>query len=160
MKKIIILMMGIWTDCRGCIIIIISYFWLCFKRVAWIHFYQLFWSSSSRTYVLCWKSSNLFTLSSLGMINFICTFTLIMLFLSTSISCHSGNTFLCKGTIQCRSTTSRQILISHYNATTLSLRHSWRKGWQRKIEVEETDSTKQLGRIKHSTLSKFWWPIV
>jgi hypothetical protein len=29
---------------------------------------------------------------------------------------------LCKETIQCRSTTSGQILIPHYNATTLSLR--------------------------------------
>jgi hypothetical protein len=40
----------------------------------------------------------------------------------TSNSQHSGNTLLCKETIQCRSTTSGRILIPHYNATTLSLR--------------------------------------
>ncbi len=42
--------------------------------------------------------------------------------LSTSTSCHSGHTLLCKETIQCRSTTSGLLLILHYNATTLSLR--------------------------------------
>ncbi len=30
--------------------------------------------------------------------------------------------------------------------------HSWRKGWQCKIEIEEIDWTKWLSRIKHSTL--------
>ncbi len=44
--------------------------------------------------------------------------------LSTSISCHSGNTLLCKETIQCHSTTSGWILIPHYNATTLSMRRT------------------------------------
>ncbi len=46
--------------------------------------------------------------------------------LLTSTSCHSGNTLLCKETIQCRSMTSGQILIPHYNATTLSLRRTLR----------------------------------
>ena len=105
-------MMGIWTDCRGCIIIIIPYFRLCLERVAWIHFCQLFWSSSSETCAPCWRSSNAFTLSCLVMIIFICTFPWTWMSLSTSTSCHSGNTFLCKETIQCHSTTSGQILFS------------------------------------------------
>ncbi len=68
-------MIGIWTDSKGCIILIIPYFWLCLERVDWIHFCQLFWSSSSGTCALCWRSSNLVTLSGLGMIIFICSFT-------------------------------------------------------------------------------------
>ncbi len=59
--------------------------------------------------------------SDLGMIIFICTFPWTLMSLSTSTSCHSGNTLLCKETIQCSSTTSGWILIPHYNATTLSL---------------------------------------
>jgi hypothetical protein len=54
------------------------------------------------------------------MIIFICTFLLCLMSLSSST--HSGNTLLCKETIQCLSTTSGQILIPHYNATTHSLR--------------------------------------
>ncbi len=116
-------MIGIWTDCRGCIIAIIPNSWFfCLERVAWIHFCKLFWSSSSGTCALSWKSNNLFTLSCLGMIILICTFPWSLMSLSTSTSCHSGNTLLCKETIQCRSTTSGQILIPHYDATTLSLR--------------------------------------
>ncbi len=42
--------------------------------------------------------------------------------LSTSTSCHYGNTLLCKETVQCCRATSGKILIPHYNATTLSLR--------------------------------------
>ncbi len=90
--------------------------------VAWIHFCKIFWSSCCGTYVLCCRSCSLFILSCLGMIIFICTFPWTSMSLSTSISCHSGNTFLCEETIQCHSTTSGQILIPHYNATTLSLR--------------------------------------
>jgi hypothetical protein len=89
--------------------------------VAWIYFCKILWSSSSGTYVLCWRSSNLFTLSCLGMIIFISTLPWSSVSLSTSTTCHSGNTLLCKETIQCR-TTSGRILIPHYNATTLSLR--------------------------------------
>ncbi len=89
-----ILMMGIWTDCRGCIIIIIPYFWLCLERVSWICFCQHVWSSSSGTCVLCWRSSNLITLSGLRMIIFISTFTWTTLFLSTSTSCQSWNPLL------------------------------------------------------------------
>ncbi len=155
-------MIGIWTDCRGCIKTIIPNSWFfCLERVAWIHFCKLFLYSSSGTCVSSWRSSNLFTLSWLGMLIFIFTFLWSSMSLSTSTSCHSGNTLLCKETIQCRSTTSRRILIPHYNATTLSLRCTLRKkDWQCKIEAEEIDSTQWLGRIKHSTLSKFWWPIV
>ncbi len=72
--------MGIWAECTGCIIIIIPYFWLRLERVACIHFCQLFWSSSSGTFALCWRSSNLFTLSCLGMIIFIWTFPCLRFF--------------------------------------------------------------------------------
>ncbi len=89
-----ILMMGIWTDCRGCIIIIFPYLWFCLERVAWIHFCQLFWFSFSGTCALCWRSSNLLSLSCLGMIIFICTFPWTSMFLSTSTSCHSEKTLL------------------------------------------------------------------
>ncbi len=73
-------MMGIWTDCRGYIIIIIPYFWLCLERVVWNHFCQLFWSSFSKTCASCWRSSNLFTFSGLGMIIVICIFAWTALF--------------------------------------------------------------------------------
>ncbi len=113
-------MIGIWTDCRGHILDIIPNSWFfCLEWVAWIHFY-----SSSETCGSSWRSSNLFTLSCLGMIIFISTLPWSLISLSTSTSCHSGNTLLCKETIQCCSTTSGQILIPHYNATTLSLRRT------------------------------------
>ncbi len=116
-------MIGVWADCRGCIKTIIPnswFYWL--KRVAWIHFYKLFWSSSSGTCASSWRSSNLFTLSCLGMNIFISNIPLSSISLSSITSCHSGNTLLCKETIQCHSTTSALLLILHYNATTLSLR--------------------------------------
>ncbi len=103
-RRCFILMIGIWADCRGCIKTIIPnslFFYL--ERVAWIHFNKLFWSSSSGTCALSWRSSNLFTLSCLGMIIFICTFLWSLMTLSTSTSCHSGKTLLCKETIQCHS---------------------------------------------------------
>ncbi len=90
---------------------------LLFWEGSWIHF-----CSSSGTFALSWKSSDLFTLSCLGMIIFICTFPWTLMSLSTSTSCHSGNTLLSKETIQGHSTTSGRILIPHYNSTTLSLR--------------------------------------
>ncbi len=119
-------MNGIWTDCSGCIIAIIPNSWFfCLERVAWIHFCKLFWSSSSGACASSWsRSSNLFTLSCLGMIIFICTFPWTLMSLSTSTFFHSGNTLLCKETMQCHSATSGQILIPHYNAITLSLRHT------------------------------------
>ncbi len=99
-------MIGIWTDCRGCIIEIIpNSLFFCLERVAWIHF-----CSSSGTYALSWRSSNLFTLSWLGMIIFIITLPWSSISLSTST--HSGNTLLCKETIQGCSTTSGWILFS------------------------------------------------
>ncbi len=114
------LMIGIWTDCRGCIINIIPNSWFfCLERVAWFYF-----CSFSGTCASSWRSSNLFTLSRLGMIIFISTLPWTLISLSTSTSCHSGNTLLCKETIQCRITTSRLLLIPHYYATTLSLRHT------------------------------------
>ncbi len=114
------LMICIWTYCRGCIIDIIPNSWFfCLERVAWIYF-----CSSSGTCASSWRRSNLFTLSCLGMIIFIRTFPWTLNSLSTSTSCHSGNTLLCKVTIQCCSTTSGKILIPYYNATTLSLRRT------------------------------------
>ncbi len=114
------LMIGIWTDCRGCIIDIIPNSWFfCLERAAWIHF-----CSSSVTCALSWRSSNLFTLSCLGMNIFISTLPWSSILLSTSTFCHSGNTLLCKETIQCRSTTLGRILIPHFYATTLSLRRT------------------------------------
>ena len=56
------------------------------------------------------------------MIIFICTF--LWSSMSFSTSTHFGNTLLCKETMQCHSATSGQILIPHYNAITLSLRHT------------------------------------
>ncbi len=61
--------------------------------------------------------------------------------LYTSTSCHSGITLLRKETIQCRSTTSGQILIPHYNATTLSLRCNLgekidNKRWKQKKQIQ------------------------
>ncbi len=105
------LMIGILTDCRGCIKTVIPNSWFfCLESVAWIYFCLLFWSSSSGTCASSWRSSNLFTLACLGMIIFISTFPQTLMSISTSTSCHSGNTFLCKETIQCRSTTSWWIL--------------------------------------------------
>ncbi len=153
-------MIGIGADCKGCIKTIIPnswFFWL--ERVAWIHFYKLFWSSSSGTCVSSWRSSDLFTLSCLGMNIFISTFPWSLRSLSTSTSCHSGNTLLCKETVQCRSTTSGLILIPHYNAITLSLRCTLGDKIDNAI-AEENDSTNRLGRINHSTHSKFWRPIL
>ncbi len=103
-RRCFILMIGIWNDCRGCIKTIIPNFWFyCLERVLWIHFCKLFWSSSSGSCASRWRSSNLFTLSCLGMIIFSCTFPLSSMCLCTSTSCHSGNNLLCKETIQCRS---------------------------------------------------------
>ncbi len=114
------LMIGICTDCRGCIIDIIPNFWFfCLERVAWFHF-----CSSSGTCASSWRSSNFFTLSCLGMIIFIRYLPWSSISLSTFTSCHSGNTLLCKETIECRSTTSGLLLIPHYYATTLSLRRT------------------------------------
>ncbi len=114
------LMIGIWTDCRGCIIDFIPNSWFfCLKRVAWFHL-----CSSSGTCASSWRSSNLFTLSLLGMIIFISTLPWSSISLSTSTSCHSVNTILCKETIQCRSTTSGLLLIPHYNATALPSRRT------------------------------------
>ncbi len=82
-------MIGIWTDYRDCIIAIIpNSCFFCLVRVAWIHF-----CSSSGTCALSWRSSNLLTLSCLGMIIFIYTFPWTLMSLSTYTSCHSGNTF-------------------------------------------------------------------
>ncbi len=124
-RRCFIVMIGIWTDCRDCIIAIIPDSWFfCLVRVAWIHFCKIFWASSSGTCASSWRSSNLFTLSCLGMIIFICTCLWTLMYLSTSTSCHSGNTLLCKETIQCHSTTSGRILIPHYNGTNLSLKRT------------------------------------
>ncbi len=135
----------------------IGCWWL--ERVAWIHFYKLFWSSSSGTSASSLRSSNLFTLSCLGMNIFISTFPWSFISLSTSTSCHSGNTLLCKETIQCRSTTSGLIVIPHYNDTP--------SPWDTLLEMRLTTQysrrnrfDKMVGRIKHSTLSKFWRPIL
>ena len=61
-------------------------FLVLFGEGSWIHFCQLFWSSSSRTCASCWRSSNLFTLAYLGMIIFICIFPWTSMSLSTSTS--------------------------------------------------------------------------
>ncbi len=99
-------MIETWTDCRGCITDIIPNSWFfCLERVAWIHS-----CSFSGTCASSWRSSNLFTLSWLGVIIF--TSTLPWSLISLSTSCHSGNTLLCKETIHGCSTTSGQILFS------------------------------------------------
>ncbi len=115
-------MIGIWTDCTGCIIDMILNSWFsCLEKVTWIHF-----CSSSGTCALSWRSSNRFTLSWLGIIVVISTPPWSSILLSSSTSCHSEKTLLCKETIQCPSTTSGQILIPHYYATTLSLKCTFR----------------------------------
>ncbi len=137
-------MIGIWTDCRGCTITIIPNSWFfCLERVAWIHFCEIFWSSSSGTCALSRRSSNLFTLSCLGMIIFACTFPWSSMSSSTSTSCHSGNTLLHNETIQCHSTTSGQKLISHYNATTspwdaLLEKRLTMQDWSRRNKFDQT----------------------
>jgi hypothetical protein len=119
-----ILIMGVWTDCRGCIITIIPYPWFCMERIAWIHFYKLFWSSSSGTCASSWRSSNVFTLSCLGMIIFICTHPLIAMFFLL-LPLVILETFFCgRKQFSAAVYLRGQILIPHYNAKTLSLRHT------------------------------------
>ncbi len=115
-------MIGIWTDCRGCIIAI----FLIPGSSVWrglLGFISVKTSGLSLLGLVCWAGGVAIS-SPCPVWIFICTFLWTSMSLSTSTSCHSGNTLLCKETIQCLSTTSGRILIPHYNTTTLSLRHT------------------------------------
>ncbi len=136
---------GIWTNSCGCMLIDCLCVWVILGRINWLNTFRIFgycfsWTcalwriflgktTSIHTILLfrsfssgaCawWGRTNLFFLTCLGRLTFI--YTIPWLSISISTSSYFGNTLLWLEKTQCHSTTSRQNLITHYNATIFSL---------------------------------------